>query len=237
MQKFSFFKKSLPLTLVALAGIFMLTTGWERHQAHPLRPVTAELLPTFSLDSTQVMVTAKAMTPNESHRNFGNNLISRGVTPLQLTIQNNTSDKYSLSAGSVDLDRIEASKIAYKITKSAIPRGIGLKIASLFFWPLMIPSTIDGILVWTHHNTLKKDLLAKSLQDEIIAPYSTLHRVLFVPEGKFKETFKVTLIKLDSLKAIVFQTTVIGAAPTQTDPTAPAKEAPVAAKKMSNDYA
>jgi len=151
------------------------------------------------------------MNSDESKQNFGHDLISRGVQPLQLSIQNNTSNEYSLCPSSVDLPRVEASKVAFKVTKSAIPRGIAYKVASLFFWPFMIPSTIDSIRVFSHHRSLKKDLMAKSMKEEIVAPYSTFHRVLFVPREEFKETFKVTLIDLDTLKPTEFNTTIQGA--------------------------
>ena len=157
------------------------------------------------------MTSTTAFSPDESKQNFGHDLIRRGVQPLQLTIQNNTSNEYSLCPSSVDLPRVEASKIAFKVTKSAIPRGIAYRIASFFFWPFMIPSTIDSIRVMSHHNHLKKDLLSKSMRDEIVAPYSIFHRVLYVPRDEFKETFKVTLIELDSLKPSEFNTTVLGA--------------------------
>jgi hypothetical protein len=101
--------------------------------------------------------------------------------------------------------------VALKVTKSAIPRGIAYKIASFFFWPFMIPSTIDSIRVLSHHSSLKRDLMAKSMKEEIVAPYSTFHRVLFVPEKEFKENFKVTLIDLDTLEPTEFDTSVQGA--------------------------
>lgn len=207
MKKF-FSHKLFPTGLLALASIFLLTTGWDRYQWNPLKAVTADLLPTFSIKHSELHVIAKAMTPNESKQNFGHDLISRGVQPLHLSIQNNTPDEYSLCPSSVDLPRIEASKIAFKVTKSAIPRGIAYRVASFFFWPFMIPSTIDGIRVIVHHEHLKKDIIAKSMRDEIVAPYSTFHRVLFVPKDEFKKTFKVTLIELDSLKPTEFETTV-----------------------------
>jgi hypothetical protein len=220
MKRFLSLKKVFPVCLLALTSVFLLTTGWTRLQSHPLRPVTAELLPNFSLDHSQVMVVAKAMSPDESKQNFGHDLISRGVQPLQLSIQNNTSNEYSLCPSSVDLPRIEARKIAFKVTKATIPRGIAYQIASLFFWPFMIPSTIDSIRVLSHHQRLKKDLIAKSMKDEIVAPYSTFHRVLFVPGEEFKETFKVTLIELDSLQPTEFLTTVQGAqVPAEPTPT------------------
>lgn len=220
MKNSSFLKNYLPLGLTALAGIFLLTTGFDRHQIHPLKAASAQLLPSFALNETRVLVMAKAMTPDESKRNFGHDLISRGVQPLQLTIQNNTANEYSLCPSSVDLPRIDASKVAFKITKSAIPRAIAYKIASFFFWPLMIPSTIDGIRVMSHHQKVKKDLKAKSMRDEVVAPYSTFNRVLFVPQKEFQETFKVTLIDLESLKPQEFMTTAEGMGKTAAEPVA-----------------
>lgn len=205
-----FIKKHLPFGLAALAGVFLLSTGFERYQINPLKSVASDLLPSFSLEDSRVIVAAKAMTPEDSKRSFGHDLISRGVQPLHLTIQNNTSSEYSLCPSSVDLPRIEPSKIAFKITKSSIPRSIGYKIASFFFWPFMIPGTIDSIRVIAHHQKFKKDLIAKSMRDEVVAPYSTFNRVLFVPEKEFQQNFKVTLIDIESLKPTEFQTTVEG---------------------------
>jgi len=211
VKKLLNFKKHLPWGLAALAGVFLLTTGFERHHLHPLKPVAAEMLPAFALEESKVVVVAKAMTPDESKRNFGHDLVSRHVQPVQITIENNTSNEYSLCPSSVDLPRISASKVAFKVTKSTIPRAIGYKIASFFFWPFVIPSTIDSIRVMSHHQKIKKDMAAKSMKEEVVASYSVFNRVLFVPKDKFQETFKVTLIDIESLQATEFQTTVQGA--------------------------
>ena len=208
MKKYPFLKKLFPIGLLGLTTVFLLTASWTPGQSHLLKPLMDELLPTFSLNHKKVVVTAKAMNPKESQQSFGHDLISRGVQPLQLSIQNNTSNEYSLCPSSVDLPRIEPSKIAFKVTKSSIPRAIGYKIASFFFWPFMIPGTIDSIRVLAHHKHLKKDLTAKSMKNEIVAPYSTFNRVLFVPKEKFKDTFKVTLIELDSLEPTEFNMTI-----------------------------
>lgn len=205
-MKNSIFKKFFPLGLAAIASIFVLTSSWDYPHPHPLR-AASHLLP-FSLNDNRVVVIAKAMTVEESKRNFGHDLISRGIQPLHVTIENNTSEEYSLCPSSVDLPCVKPDKVAFKITKSSIPRGIAYRVASLFFWPLMIPSTIDSIRVMSHHKNLKKDFLAKSMKDEIVAPYSTFHRVLFVPQEHFKHVFKVTLIELESLKRTEFHTTV-----------------------------
>lgn len=203
------FKKCLSFAFGTLAGIFLLTTSFDRQQIHSLTSITTELLPSFSQKDSHVLVVAKAMTVSESKRNFGHDLISRGVQPVQLTIQNNTSDEYSLCPSSVDLPSVSPSKIAMKVTKSSFPRSIAYKIASLFFWPLMIPGTIDSIRVYTHHKKFKKELNAKSVRTEIVAPYSVYNRVLFVPQKEFQTTFKVTLIELETLQSTEFEVKTI----------------------------
>lgn len=216
MKKWLPFKKHLPSTLAVLASIFLLTTGFSKYQNHPLKSVTTDIMPSFSLNDAKVMVYAKAMTPADSKRSFGHDLISRGVQPVQITVENNTSDEYSMCASSVDLPHIKASKVAFKVTKSTIPRSIGYKIAGFLFWPFMIPGTIDSIRAMSHHQKLKRDIIAKSMKEEVVAPYSTYNRVLFVPEKDYQETFKVTLIELETLKPTEFLTTVTAPIPGST---------------------
>lgn len=214
MKKLSVLKKPLLFGLVALlAGAFLVTTGFDRYQDHPLKSVATRLLPAFSLSDARMTVAAKAMTAEESKRAFGHDLISRGIRPVQLTIQNNTSHQYSMCAGSVDLPRVESRKVAHKVKQSTLGRSIGYRIAGFLFWPFMIPGTIDSIRVIVHHQELKKDLMAKAMKEETVAPYSTWNRVLFVPGKDFKTSFKVTLIDLETLKPMEFQTTVTGDVP------------------------
>lgn len=197
----------------ALVCLSLISMGFDRHSIHPLMPVQAELLPPLSLKESKVIISAHVMDGDESKRVFGHDLPSRGIYPLEVSIQNNTADLFSLSASSIDLPRVEASAIARRITRSAIPRSIALKIASFFFWPLAIPSTIDGVRVYIHHRQIKKDVTAKSLKDETLASYSTLHRVLFVKKEDLPSQFKMTLIELENLQATEFQVETKGASP------------------------
>lgn len=155
-----------------------------------------------------VVVSAKKFTADESKYLLGHDLISRGVVPIQVDVQNNTPNEYSLCASSVDLPHVDPSKVAFQVSKSAIPRAVGWKVLSLFFWPLMVPSTIDGIRTYAHHRELKRDFHAKSLkeQGEVISPYSTYHRILFVPEESVKEAFVVTVIDLETLEQTAVKT-------------------------------
>ena len=86
-------------------------------------------------------------------------------------------------------------EIAWAQSKKRIPGSLGLKIASLFFWPLMIPSTIEGAQALHSHRSLSKSLGSKTLQDkeEVLLPYTTTTRVLYVKQEAFSEKFSVTL--------------------------------------------
>ena len=88
------------------------------------------------------------------------------------------------------------------VTKSAIPRGLAYKIAGFFFWPLLFPGTIDTIKTYKSHKALKKDFTAKGIKDEVIAPYSTFNRVIFVPLKQYKKNFTVTLVDQETKRDV-----------------------------------
>lgn len=196
----SVFYKSFLVGVVALiASLFFLTHLLDLEYRLPLKSVAKKILPELSLEHREVLVSAKVLTATESKQCFGHDLPGRGIDALELTIQNNTPREYSVSASAVDLPRVEAKDIAFRITKSSLPRSIAYRMASVFFWPFAIPGTIDSIKTLLHHRQIKKDFISKSLRDEVIAPYATYHRVLFVPQHHIQECVDVTLIDLDTL--------------------------------------
>lgn len=155
----------------------------------------------------KITVNAHAFTGNESKQFLSHNLVRRKVIPIRISLQNNTANEYSLCASSIDLPHIDPKKVAFKVSKTAIPRLIAWRIASFFFWPLMIPGTIDSMITYKHYRELKKDYNAKSLKEEgeILVPYATFHRVLFVPKAEIKENFQVTLIDIETLASTTLE--------------------------------
>lgn len=200
MNKLSLIKRSVLFGSTILAILFLITTSFQNIQNHPLQSISAQMLPSFSLNDAQVLIHAQVMTSSDSKNNFGHDLLSRGIKPLHLTIQNNTAHAYSMCESSVDLPSVSARAVTSKIMRSSLARTIGYKIAGFLFWPFAIPGTIDGIRGMIHQKRLKADITAKSMKQEVLAPYSTFNRVLFVPDGKLKEHFQITLIDLETLQ-------------------------------------
>lgn len=192
-------KKSI-FFISGLIALFGLLTPWNTHKVSNMPTVETLGAETTFLRSNTLQVVAKAYTPEESTKFLNKNLLRKGYQPVQITIQNNSSQEYSLSSGSVDLPTASPSKVTIKLMQSAIPRGIAFKIASFFFWPFMVPSTIDSIITMKTYQSIKNDLQSKLVKQEVVAPYSIYNRIVFVPIDEFKDSFDITLIELQSLK-------------------------------------
>ncbi|MBS0620505.1 MAG: hypothetical protein JSS61_03490 [Verrucomicrobia bacterium] len=197
-------EKNLSAAALMAVGLAFLAAGWERHQTHHMKPVAQELLESFS-EGQHVGVVAHALTPDESKKLFGHDLISRGVQPVHLTIENHSASRYVLEEDVINLPCIEARDVAFRVSKSAIPRGIMYRVASLIFWPFSIPSSIDGMRTFVKHRQLKRDLKAKVVKHEVVPEYATIGRVVFVPVEGFSSAFKVTLTDEKTRRPLEFQ--------------------------------
>ena len=63
----------------------------------------------------------------------------------------------------------------------------------------MIPGTIDTFRTFKAHKRLKRDLKARAIKEEAISPYSTVHRMIYVPMAEFKEHFTIKLTDFNKL--------------------------------------
>lgn len=158
-------------------------------------PVNLLIDSAFSLQDAPLQLSTRILTSDESQTILNHDIIAKGYTPVEVTIANSGSHTYEISRASTSLPCAKAEEIAWKHTKGAIPRGIGLKILSFFFWPFMIPSAIDSIHGLKSHRSIVKILSAKGFKDdaEIVPPYSLVKRVLYIPTDKFQSTFTFAL--------------------------------------------
>ena len=147
--------------LIAAFGIF---TPWDSYRKSNLPTVATMNAEETFLRADTLHVVAKAYTSEESQKYLRKDLLRRGYQPVQITIQNNSAEEFSLSTGSVDLPTAEPSKIASKLLHSTIPRSIVLRVASLFFWPLAIPTTVDSMITLKSYKTIKNDLQSKLIK-------------------------------------------------------------------------
>jgi len=183
--------KSILLVTCIVSAVFFIS-GFEVYH-----PETPQFVGSISEPFREkgVHISAKIYDAKESKAYLDRNLLQVGYQPVQVTIQNNTEDTYILSKEGLEMSSSTSSEVAGSVTRTAIPRSIGFKVAGFFFWPLIIPGTIDSIITFKAHLQMKRDYHAKSIKDEgeLLTPYSTVHRVIFLPSNQTPEEFTLHL--------------------------------------------
>jgi hypothetical protein len=159
----------------------------------------------MTLEDKELSVSAKAYSAEDSKHILHTDLVAKGYVPVEVTIQNQGDHSYAISAASTSMSSHKPKDIAKKLTKGALPRAIGFKILGFFFWPFMIPGTIDSIYSYKKHKSLVKVLTAKGFKeiDEVVLPYSLVKRILYIPEKAFYATFSVALEDLTADELVV----------------------------------
>jgi hypothetical protein len=187
--------KVLLILFLTTSGLLFVTKN-SNYDTRPLE--TRNQVAAFKDEG--IYVNAIAYTAEESKYYLQRDLVSRGYQPIQLTIQNNSSSPLGLGHLSVDLPLVSGNKIAFQFFKETLPRSIGLKIASLFFWPFNVPSAIDGIMTYRNQKIMRHDYNAKTIKnyEEIIPAYSTMNRILFVKREDFQNCFNLVLQNKES---------------------------------------
>ncbi|MES2345456.1 MAG: hypothetical protein V4494_05930 [Chlamydiota bacterium] len=186
-----------------VVGLFSILTMRENYKLNSSVPEFTSLAP---FTEKGIVVSYKTLSSAESRSYLSRDLLGHGYQPIHVTIQNNTADSYEISPENVSMPLASSREVVSEITKAALPRSIGFKVASLFFWPLMVPSTIDSIKTYATRKSLKKDFAAKVLKEEVLLPFSTMHRILFVSIDKYKNNFTITVVNHDSKKTHTFVT-------------------------------
>ncbi len=164
--------------------------------------VLEKIYPDFA--EKKPIITAKAYTSLESEELFGKDLLERGFTPIEITIDNPTSNTYYLTLNEISLDMASPNQIAKSVRKGSLPRSLGLKLASFIFWPMMIPSTIDSINTHTSYKSLESALKEHMLDNEIIEPKESIKKFIYSLEGSSK-AFTVSLIDKESNQPAIFE--------------------------------
>lgn len=192
------FKKICQFLLpLGLAGFILGTLSFEAYNPQPLPPPSGYVLSKDNED--QVYIEAKALNFEETGDYAHRDLMKRGYQPILLQIDNTSPFSYELRRDLADIHTAGAKRVVREIGKSAIPRKVAFQVLGFLFWPLSIPGTIDSVRTWNQEYKLNVELSAKTLkpEGEIIPPYSSLSRLLFVRKDLIKESFQLSLFNLE----------------------------------------
>jgi len=167
--------------------------GCAHYQATSLTPIsikTSDETPTHG-----ILVAAKAFTKAESIRYLDRDLMRKGYQPIQLSIENISDKTYMFSTSRVHLALASPEEVAQKAHTSTLGRITGYGAAALIATPLfIIPAVVDGYQSLHANSALDKDFQGKAAKDQILAPFSQSHMLLFVPVESMQDSFTMVLL-------------------------------------------
>jgi hypothetical protein len=192
-------RKLFPLALLLLSGC-------ASYQATSLSRLDSDAIETNSGDKIEhIYITAKAFNKADCKRYLDRDVLAKGYQPVQLFIENNTNEHYLFSHDRINLPYASSEEVARTVHTSTMGRILGYGIPGvLIAFPLVIPAVVDGIKSFEANEALDRDFYTKTAVDRVIAPKSTLNRLLFVPRSEYQPTFTVTLIEQESKKIKTF---------------------------------
>ena len=193
--------KTIGFSLITTSALLSLASC-ASYQAAPLTNLSSSIIMTESRSSNRedVTIIAKAFNRADCKRYLDRDVISKGYRPVQLYIENSSSNNYHFSLNRITLPLARAEEVAEKVHTSTAGRAAGYGAASLILWPLAIPAIIDGVKSANANESLNNDFSAKEARDQTLYPHSHINMVLFVPVRGYRSNFDVTLMDLASNK-------------------------------------
>lgn len=187
--------KNYACMMTILCGLSLLLPGCARYKSKSLKRLSHAPLHTHLKQPEKNTVSFKyhIFDKHDCFRYLGRNVINKGYQPIQLAISNNTPKTLSFSLSKFDMPCVPVDEVAHSVHTSTVNRAVGYGVAGLFLWPFWIPAVVDSVKSDKANKKLDLDFARKALRSQHIAPYSTIHGLIFIDHENFNPNFGFTL--------------------------------------------
>jgi hypothetical protein len=146
-----------------------------------------------------IKVAAKAFNEADCKKYLDRNLLDKGYQPVQIIIKNNSNKTLIFSPDQVSLPCAQIDQITAMVHTSTAGRVVGYSAAALLASGLfVIPAIVDGVKSSNANKALDADYHKKAAKRQAISPNSKMNALIFVPSGKYTNSFKIALNEEDS---------------------------------------
>jgi len=177
--------------LSLLAVIPLLLASCASYSSDSLASLSAQI--TGQSQKGGLAWAAKEYTEADCKTYLGRNVILSGYQPVQLYIKNDSDTTYRFSPDAMSIQTVNYREVAVEAHTNTFTRV-------LLYAPLILPAIFEGIGSSKANAKLDSDYADKSAKTELIAPYGTLNKILFVPEYSYQDHFTVTLLNVQTNK-------------------------------------
>lgn len=196
--------KTKGVALFILSSIILGLSGCYYRQTALLHP------PHEGQDLSQkdISIRIKPLRDFECTHYFDSRLVTKGVQPIQVYIQNDSKKVLVLDATKLSAPLLGKHGIGAKMYKNIVARTIvwalGVSVLWWAFAPLLI---LDPLFCIQANQEAHKDIESICVQPKdqiVIRPQSRLHKILFIPSEKYHQHLSITLREQDSENELIF---------------------------------
>lgn len=127
-----------------------------------------------------------------------------GYTPVQIHIQNNSSDPMYLSPNNFSIPLCDSSEVASQVHTSTVGRVVVWGIAGCFFLPFLVPAILDGFRSAHANDALDTDYAMKAVKEYTIQPHCSFSCIAFVSNWEAGKSFNMHLVNLKTNEKVEF---------------------------------
>jgi len=177
------------LFLVSVIALITLA-GCAHYRAHPLKKLVT---PPVKTTHQAIAFSHHALSKGECMLYLDRDVLAKGYQPVHITFTNNSKNYFTLSKENFSLPYANSDDVAKLVHTNTAGRAAGYGVVGLFIWPFIIPAVVDGIGSSEANHQLDADFAGKALRNQIVAPYSTVHGLIFVPKNEFDANFTMSV--------------------------------------------
>lgn len=202
--------KDYPLRMFSLLFFLAVSVGCSFKGYH--NPTVVLLPPHEGQELTidDVSVRVKPLRDFECAHYFDNRMVSKGVQPIQIYIQNNTNTFYVLDGENVSLSLLGRRRVGAVLYKNIIARSMVWLIGTVtILWQVFLPILVaDAAFSMQANKNIKSDIESIAMRPKdkvVIAPGARVHKIMFVETHEYHHHLTVTLTKEQEEGEILFR--------------------------------
>jgi hypothetical protein len=157
----------------------------------------------------KVLLRIKPLRDFECAYYFDNRLVSRGIQPIQLSIQNESEKYYVLNGQDISLPLLGKRDVGAVLYKNIVGRSVVWLVGVAVFWKLFLPVLlVDTLFCVQANKEISNDVSSMCInpkQKVVVAPRSKIHKILFVPADKYHHHMTIVLKEQENNGEITFR--------------------------------
>ncbi|MDR3647158.1 MAG: hypothetical protein P4L22_06465 [Candidatus Babeliales bacterium] len=166
----------------------------------------------FSQEKKNVLIAVKKFSPEECEEIFNVNVVKCGYQPIQITINNFSTEVLHLSPTNIGLRLVSPERVAkschWRTGEIATAAGA---LSYFFFWPALIPTAYCGMEMQKSNEKISKSIVKQDMvqcwDNVSILPSEIVSRIIFVEREDLRRSFLISVFSAKD-KNIEFSVTL-----------------------------